>query len=238
MMNKSSRPAHSSRRLKHVDGPKGVACSQDGDRCWYANDDTGEVCQVEIHDDHHDVFLVEPLDMETGEILTFLNNKGVQVFYPPPGFPCIKGKLCPKTGSPVLLAADNKGQKIVAIDTDTWDAIVLHQWPVNNTDQCNMNIEHMTVSYHPYPVVFANSYLRIERVSLETGESWSIAQNNCGEPWSIAKKQMHHGMTVSGEHLYVANDECCVWRYRILDSKAGEYIDYSNPTTCQLFMRT
>jgi hypothetical protein len=82
----------------------------------------------------------------------------------------------------------------------------------------------MTVSYHPYPAVSVDSYRRIERVSLETGESWSIASNK------DCTKQMNHGMAVSREYLCVAKDKCCVWRYRILDSKAGEYIDFSNPT--------
>mmetsp|Transcript_20683 Transcript_20683/g.39326 ORF Transcript_20683/g.39326 Transcript_20683/m.39326 type:complete len:390 (+) Transcript_20683:147-1316(+) len=215
--------------MEQVDGPKGVVCTHEGDRCWYANDRTGEVCEVEMGEGNEQqqqhkpatISLVQPIDIETGEVITFQNNKGVRVYYPQFADPfCIKGILCPSApGVPILLIADSRGSRIIAMDTRTSNAVVLVEWP-DDGSLCNTHIEHMTLSYNPYPAIFATSYKHVERVSLVTGKSKTV-HSYCEEDPDM----MQHGLVFEEDRLYVTKGEDGVGRFPVVDPSTGKYVD-------------
>jgi len=219
--------------MQQEDGPKGVVCTREGDRCWYANDRTGEVCEVEMGDEDEQhmqqqkpatISLVQPIDIETGELITFQNIKGVKVYYPLKDSFCIKGILCSSAhDAPILLMADNKGSRIIAMDTSSNNAIVLVEWP-DDGSLCNTHIEHMTISYQPYPAIFATSYKHVERVSLVTGKSHTV-HSYCEKDFNM----MQHGLVFEEDRLYVTKGEDGIDRFPVVDPSTGKYVDKVGP---------
>lgn len=219
--------------MDHVSGPQGVACSREGDRCWYANDKTGEVCVVAMsekyhflrHHPEHYVVLMQPIDTETGQVMNLENHRAVQVYYPPANWApfCIKGKLCPKEpGDPILLVADNhNGTRIIAMDTNNNKATVLKHWPDDDDKECDRQVQDMSIAYEPYPVVFATSRSHVERISLLTGASVTIHDACHGEPdvWQ-------HGLVTWEDKLYVTKGRNGTARLSIIDRSTGHYVDH------------
>eukprot|EP00978_Attheya_sp_CCMP212_P026002 scaffold84758_cov61-Attheya_sp.AAC.3 len=81
----------------------------------------------------------------------------------------------------------------------------------------------MAVSFYPSPAVFASSYPRIERMSLETGEAVVIDDGACGMTSENLKPFTHHGMAISGQFLF-ATGQHIVMKFHVAD--ADKYLEY------------